>query len=141
MEWLGPCSLCLGEIDRVASGALGVYALQVFDPGAGSYPVLYVGQTTDLPRRLREHCDGARIVRVVGVARRFQPIYFSILLLDGADMLAPAESTLVRLLQPPGNKQVPTARPMLVPVPPIITPFSRLRITQPIRITQPKWSA
>lgn len=135
MEWLGPCNLCLGEIDRVPAGALGVYALQVFDGRAGSYPVLYIGQTSDLQRRLREHCDGASIVRVVAVARRFQPIYFSILPLDQSDMLAPAESTLVRLLQPPGNKQVPTARPMLVPIPPIITPFSR------VRISHPTWSA
>lgn len=131
MEWLGPCSLCFEEIDRVPSGALGVYSLHVFDRRAGSYPVLYIGQTTDLQRRLREHCDGAGMVPIVAVARRFQPIYFSILPLADAYMLSPAESTLVRLLRPPGNKQVPTARPMLVPAPPIITPFSRLRISQP----------
>jgi hypothetical protein len=133
MEWIGPNNLCFGEIDRVPLGALGVYVLQVFDRRAGSYPVLYVGQTTDFRRRLTEHCEGAVAgAPIVMVARRFQPVYFSILQLDDAYLLAPAESALIRLLKPPGNKQVPTVRPMLVPAPPITTPFSQLHIHHPI---------
>ena len=131
MEWLGPSALCHPEICRVPVGVLGVYAIQLFDQKAGAYPVLYIGQSRDLQRRLREHCDGTPGAPIVTVGRSMGPTYFSILRLDHETMLSPAESALVRLLRPPGNKQVPGARPLFVPVPPILTPFSRLRTPQP----------
>lgn len=122
LSWFGPYRLCATEIDILPAPMLGVYVLQLFAGFAG-YPVFYVGKSGDIQRRLRQHADDDQAKRIIRTVRLTGSAYFSVLPLASVAQLAGVEAGLVWMLRPPCNDQLPQARPIFVPPPPVTAPF------------------
>lgn len=117
-HWIGPRLLSTPEVARISDGAGGVYLLQVFAEKLGGYPVFYAGRSARLKRRLGEHMDSRRCKGCIGAIRASERTYFSAAILP-EHLAAGVEASLVRLLRPVCNDQVPRAVPVLVTLPPL----------------------
>lgn len=116
LNWVGPLILCEAELRRIPPGVAGVYLLQAFVAAVGGYPILYVGQSADLRRRLGEHLGTVR-------AGRRRPLatttYFSAAPVLGVGLRHRVEAGLIQMLDPDRNRQVPCAHPVFVNLPPL----------------------
>lgn len=117
-RWVGPRLLSTPEVARISGQAGGVYLLQVFAEELGGYPVFYAGRSERLKRRLREHMDSQRCKGCIGAVRSSERTYFSAAILP-RHLAVGVEASLVRLLRPVCNDQVPRAAPVLVTLPPL----------------------
>ena len=119
LPWFGPAVLYESEIGRIPMGVGGVYLLHGFDPVLGAYPVLYAGKAGDLPRGLTDHLTNTRLRRHLRASRGLSRVYFSAAPVPDTEMQARIEGALIRILDPTCNRQVPTAEPLLVNLPPL----------------------
>lgn len=77
-------------------------------------PVVYVGRTTDLRRRLREHTNSVKnpIIRtcrtIFGTLRYVFATVPEHLLSESSEWLQEVEAILVHCLDPPANRVIPT---------------------------------
>jgi len=117
-HWIGPRLLSTPEVARFSDQDGGVYLLQVFAEELGGYPVFYAGRSERLKRRLREHMDSQRCKGCIGAVRSSERTYFSAAILP-QDLAVGVEASLVRLLRPVCNDQLPRAAPVLVTLPPL----------------------
>lgn len=116
--WIGPRLLSAPEVARISDRAGGVYLLQVFAEEMGGYPVFYAGRSERLKRRLGEHMDSRRCKGCIGAIRASERAYFSAAILP-RHLATGVEASLVKLLRPVCNDQVPRAAPVLVTLPPL----------------------
>lgn len=121
LDWHGPFSLCVEELERVPEELGGVYLLSAFVPERPVLTAFYVGQSRDIRRRIREHLLGHR-----SFARHLRTClstYFSVAAVSDAPLRLAAEAALIRDFQPAGNELKPRA--MLVAIsPPSLTLFN-----------------
>ena len=117
-RWIGPRLLSTPEVARISDEAGGVYLLQVFAEELGGYPAFYAGRSEQLKRRLGEHMNTRRCKGCIGAIRASERTYFSAAILP-QHLAAGVEASLVRLLRPVCNDQVPRAAPVLVTLPPL----------------------
>jgi hypothetical protein len=115
LDWHGPFSLCLEELQSVPVTLAGVYLLSAFVPSRPVLTPFYVGQSRDVRRRLSEHLLGQRTF-----ARHLRTrlsTYFSVAAVSDAALRSAAEAALIRHLQPAGNETVPRAAHVAVSLP------------------------
>ena len=115
LYWHGPFALCLEELPRVPAALAGVYLLSAFTPLRPSVTPFYVGQSTDLRRRLGEHLSGHRTF-----ARHLRsrlPTYFSAAAVADRTLRTAAEAALIGHLRPVGNEVVPHGLRITVSLP------------------------
>ena len=117
-RWIGPRLLSNTEVARISDQAGEVYLLQIFAEGIGGYPVFYAGRSERLKRRLAEHMDSQRCEGCAGAIRSSERTCFSAAILP-RQLAVGVEASLVRLLRPVCNVQVPRAVPVLVTLPPL----------------------
>ena len=117
-RWIGPRLLSAPEVARISDEAGGVYLLQAFVERLGGYPAFYAGRSERLKRRLGEHMDSRRCKGCIKAIRASERTYFSAAILPH-DLAVGVEASLVRLLRPVCNDQVPRAAPVLVTLPPL----------------------
>lgn len=119
IAWVGPLLLSRGELARLPDGVPGIYILHLFAAEYGAYPVLYVGKSTNLRRRLHDHVDDLRAKKLFRIARREFRMYFSAAPVMSPRVLDRIESALIRAFRPAGNQQIPAAEPVSVNLPPL----------------------
>ena len=96
----------------------GVYVLQAFAEGLGGYPIFYAGRSERLKRRLGEHMNSRRCKRCIRAIRVSERTYFSAAVLP-RHLAIGVEASLVQLLRPVCNDQIPRAAPVLATLPPL----------------------
>ena len=119
LGWVGPLLLCAAELQRIPGAISGVYLLHAFVPAAGGYPVVYVGRSCDLRRRLLRHASGRTAKPIIRVLRNAEQLYWSAAPISGTVLRARSEAGLIRLLEPSCNDQIPNVTPVIVNLPPM----------------------
>jgi hypothetical protein len=119
IDWVGPLILCRDEVMRVPLGIPGVYLLQTEALQYAGYPVFYVGKANDLRRRLLQHLGHHTAKPAVRAMRELERGFFSAAPVLDASLMSGVESGLIRLLEPICNDQIPSAKPILVNLPPL----------------------
>ena len=107
MYWHGPFSLCAEELSCVPQGLPGVYVLSAFVPTRPALTAYYVGQSSNIWRRLGEHLAGRRTFAIH--LRDRLSTYFSVAAVADTPTRMAAEAALIRRLQPAGNNAIPRA--------------------------------
>ena len=118
LKWVGPLVFRESEVEHLPQAVSGVYLLHGVSIEHGGYPVFYVGQSTDVRTRLKQHLSPSQAKGIITAARRLGDTFFSAAPLP-LELLDPVEAGLVHMLRPVGNAQIPTARPVLVNLPPL----------------------
>jgi hypothetical protein len=123
LDWVGPLCLCHTEVARVPRGIPGVYVLQAFVPSAGQYLAFYVGQTSDLARRLGRHLSNISAKQSIRMVRARASTYFSAAPVLEEDLRLRIEAGLIRRLSPICNAQIPSSPPLCPNLPLSFVPF------------------
>lgn len=85
----------------------------------GGYPAFYVGRTQNLRRRLLEHLGPRTAKPSIRAVREVERAYWSAAPVLDASLRARVEASLVRVLTPPCNEQIPQGEGVLVDLPPM----------------------
>lgn len=117
LSWVGPLLLCSVEVHRIPHTIAGVYLLQAFAPRLGGYPVVYVGSSIDLRRRLDEHLSVRKAKPAVQAVKSLERVYFSAAPVELPSLLRNVEAGLILALRPICNATIPAAVPVLVNLP------------------------
>jgi hypothetical protein len=115
--WSGPNVFDREAIDAVPYDLAGVYVLSAFTPMRPTLVPFYVGQSSQLGRRLLEHRYGGQ-----SFARHLRSqlsTYFCVAVVSDRAIRLAAEAALIRHLRPAGNDQIPCAPAIAVNSPPI----------------------
>lgn len=119
LDWVGPLKLSLEQVFRIPGGVPGIYMLHALIPSNGIYATFYVGKTSDLQRRLRQHMNQSVTKPLISAMQCVQTCFWSAAPIEDEYLLGCVESGLIRTLQPVCNNQVPKDRPILVTLPPL----------------------
>jgi predicted GIY-YIG superfamily endonuclease len=116
--WRGPFSFCSQEILGLPDKLPGVFVLSAFTPLRLSLVAYYVGQSSDLRRRLGEHFSGKRTFAVH--LRSRLSTYYSVAAVSDPGIRTAAEAALIRRLRPAGNEVIPGAPSIETSLPPLL---------------------
>lgn len=117
VAWTEPLLLTSAEISRVPRGVPGVYVLMAATPESPVLVPFYVGQSSDLRRRLGEHLRSRH--PVIATLTRYLCAYVALARILHAGMRGVAERALIAMILPAGNERVPSEMPDAINGPPL----------------------
>lgn len=115
LPWSELLVFCRDDVELIPEGFPGVYSILAFTPRRPRLVVVYIGQSTDVRRRLLEHLRGSALPGTLG---RSLSTYATVAPVDDPEARVLAERGLIGLLRPVGNDLLPAAGPPIAVNPP-----------------------